>query len=197
MKKIFFNITMLAALCLVLYGCNSSTFLPQEPSTTKKSVMEIKGFEAFVTQEGEPQYILKADQAQVKEEQNLVAMNHIHLTFYKEEEKQESGILVADKGQYYFRENPAKKRHRNDIDLKGNVLFKTSDGTILKTPEVHYQSKDEKIYSKAGFEKRRVTKDQVMIIKGKTFETDINMTHWKDTGAEITFETRSQENEKE
>ena len=178
-------------------GCGSSSFLSQSPPSTPETPLQIKGFEAFVTRAGNPEYILLADEALLKEKRGIVEMKNIHLTFFKEDNNEKSGTLVAQKGIYYVNSAPSLKRRKNDVDLKGDVVFNTDDGTILKTPEVHYNSETEKIYSNAGFVKKRVGKDQTIIISGKSFITDKNLRHWEDKGAEMSFETHQGPTEKE
>lgn len=152
--------------------------------------MKIKGFEAYVTNEGNPQYIIDSENALLKEKLYCIEMKKILLTFFKEGEKGETGTLTSDDGLYFFRDNPSMKRKKNDIDLKGHVMFNTSDGTSLKTPEVHYESASDKIYSNAGFEKRKEGGGQTIVIRGKSFVTDKNLRIWEDTGATMTFETK-------
>jgi len=150
-----------------------------------------------VTDEGKPEYILRADVAKLSENAGWVALKKIHLTFFKKAKEEKSGTLLADSGLYYFRDVPRRKRKRNDIDLKGNVVFHTADGTTLKTPEVHYTGESGKIYSDAGFEKRRISKEQTIIITGRSFVTDKNLRHWEDTGAQMSFESHKGAIEKE
>ena len=154
--------------------------------------MIIKGFKAFATLEGRPQYMLEADSAVLSEKENRVELENIHLIFYKEGEKEPSGTLTAGKGDYYYRDSLDLKHQNNDIDLKGDVLFETTDGTRLKTPEAHYNAKTEKIYSNAGFEKRNQTRDQTIVVTGKSFMTDKNLERWEDTGATLSFESHPQ-----
>ena len=156
--------------------------------------MEIHGFEAHVSLDGKPQYILRSDEAFLKEAQNCVDMNNIHLTFFKEGEEIKTGTLVASDGQYYYRDNPSLKRLRSDIGLTGDINFNMTDGTSLKTPEVHYESSSQKIYSNAGFEKRRKSEEQLIVIKGKSFVTDKNLRKWEDTGASMSMETKEEPN---
>lgn len=156
--------------------------------------MEIHGFEAHVSLDGKPQYILRSDEALLKESQNRVDMNNIHLTFFKEGEKTQTGTLVASNGQYYYKDTPSMKRVKSDIDLRGDVNFNMTDGTSLKTPEVHYESSTQKIYSNSGFEKKRKSEGQTIIIKGKSFVTDKNLLKWEDTGAKMSMETSEEPN---
>ena len=175
---------------LFLAGCGASGFLSDKPPASPDSTMKMKGFEAYATTEGKPQYIIDSDDALLKEKLYCIEMKKIHLTFFKEGEEGKTGTLTSDNGLYFFRDNPSMKRKKNDIDLKGHVLFNTSDGTSLKTPEVHYESASEKIYSSAGFEKRKEGGDQTIVIKGKSFVTDKNLRKWEDTGATMTVETK-------
>ena len=177
---------------VVVCGASHAYSQPDSPLPPQESNMFIKGFKAFVTLEGYPQYILLADTAVLTEKENRAELEKIHLTFFKKGEKEPSGTLTAKKGNYYFRESTDQKQQINDIDLTGDVLFKTTDGAILKTPEVHYNAKTGKIYSNAGFEKRSETRDQTIVISGKGFVTDKNLEHWEDTGAKLSFESHPQ-----
>jgi len=186
------------SICLIFlvllggYGTSRALSQPSSPPPPQESFMTIKGFKAFVTLEGRPQYMLEADTAVLDEKENRVELDNIHLTFYKEGEKEPSGTLTAQKGDYYYRDSPFRKRQNNDIDLTGDVLFQTTDGTRLKTPEVHYNTRTEKIYSNAGFEKRSETRNQTILVTGKGFVTDKNLEHWEDTGATLSFESHPQ-----
>ena len=186
MKMLFVQLLIISFL---VAGCSDSDFLNDKPSMQMASTMEINGFEAHVSLDGKPQYILRSDEALLKEKQSCVDMNNIHLTFFKDGEEAKTGTLVALNGQYYFKDNPALQRQKSDIDLKGNVNFNMTDGTSLKTPEVHYVSSTQKIYSNAGFEKKRKNNGQTIIIKGKVFVTDKNLRKWEDTGAKMSLET--------
>lgn len=177
---------------LGFYGSSSVLSQPPPSPPPQESTMYIKGFKAFVTLEGRPQYLLEADMAVLAEKENRVELENIHLIFYKEGSTEPSGTLTAKKGIYYYQYSPDQNRQNNDIDLTGDVLFHTTDGTLLKTPEVHYDAKKEKIFSKAGFEKRNETRDQTIVISGKSFVTDKNLEHWEDTGAKLSFESHPQ-----
>lgn len=169
--------------------------IPSPPSS--ETGIEIIGFKAFATFEGKPKYIIESEEARVIEKENYVEMKDIHLSFFKENTDEQAGTLTADKGIYYFRDNQKRNHKVNDIDLTGNIRFQTTDGTLLKTSEVHYDNTTEKIYSRSDFEKRKISKDQTLIIKGKSFVTDKTLRHWEDKGATMSFEAHSQQDSKE
>jgi LPS export ABC transporter protein LptC len=173
---------------LFIAGCGSSNFFSKDVPKQPEIALEIKGFEAYVTNDGVPQYILKAESAKLREKTNCVIMDRINLTFIKEGDEKTSSTLVADSGVYYFRDNAKLKKKQSDVDLKGNIVFDLSNGTMLKTPELHYESSSEKIFSNAGFEKRMVGKEQIIIITGKSFVTDKNLLNWEDVGANLTMQ---------
>lgn len=182
----------------VLGGCDSSPLVNNiPPSTSPETTIDVIGFKAFITYEGKPMYIIESKEAWVIEKENYVKMEDIHLSFFKENTEELAGNLTAEEGVYFFRDNPELNHHVNDIELKGNVIFQTMDGTLLKTSEVHYDNVTEKIFSRTGFEKKKVSKDQTLIIKGKSFVTDKTLRHWEDTGATMSFESHSQPDSKE
>ncbi len=184
---------ILLGVCAIPYAFSQTS----SSTLSTESFMMIKGFKAVATLEGQPQYTLEADSAVLSEKENNVELENIHLAFYKKGEKTASGSLTARKGNYYFRDTSDGKHTNNDIDLRGNVVFETTDGTRLKSPEVHYNAKTEKIYSNAGFEKYNESKDQTIVVTGKSFVTDKNMEHWEDTGATLSFRSHSSPDSKE
>lgn len=182
----------------ILGGCDSSSIVNNtSPPTSQETGINVIEFKAFVTYEGKPRYTIESREARVIEEENYVEMEDIHLSFFKESTEELAGTLMADEGFYFFRDNPERNHHVNDIELKGNVVFQTTDGTFLKTSEVHYDDATEKIYSRSDFEKRKVSKEQTLIIKGKSFVTDKTLRHWEDTGATMTLEAHSTPDSKE
>jgi LPS export ABC transporter protein LptC len=194
------KLSIIAGFVLIsaLGGCDSSPMMNNTPApTSTETGIEIIGFKAFATFEGKPRYIIESKEARVIEKDNYVEMDDIHLSFFKENTDEQAGTLTADKGIYYFRDNPERKHHTNDIELTGNVIFQTTDGTLLKTSEVHYDNITEKIYSRSDFEKRKASKDQTLVIKGKSFITDKSLRHWEDTGATMTLEAHTSTDSKE
>ncbi|MBN1900451.1 LPS export ABC transporter periplasmic protein LptC [Candidatus Sumerlaeota bacterium] len=179
-------------------GCDSSSVITSPPPPSIQDTgIEVTGFKAFSTYEGKPKYMIESTEARVIEKDNYVEMRDIHLTFFKENSEEIAGELKANEGIYYFRDNAEKNHHANDIELKGNVVFQTTDGTFLKTSEVLYDNATEKIISRSEFEKRKVGKDQTLIIKGKGFVTDKSLRRWEDKGATMTLEAHSSGESKE
>lgn len=181
------RILTLFLLTLIIAGCGQSGFLSQSPSSSAETTMDVKGFEAYVTEKGEPMYILQAEEARLKEKNNVVELDDIDLKFFQED-KDTSNTLTADSGSYYLRNSAEDRKNRNDIDLFGNIRLVKSDGTTLKTSRLHYDSKSEKIYSDAGFEQRKIAQNRVIVLKGKSFVTDRSMNQFEQVGGEISFE---------
>lgn len=192
------KLIIVLAITVIIGGCGSSTgFLSQAPPDSPDITMDINGFKAYATSRGLSQYRIQADTARLLEEKSIVEMQDIQVTLFEDKTGKESGTLTANTGYFYYRDNPQEKKFKNNVDLKGDIRFEGKDGSILTTPEVHYDSREEIIYSNAGFEKRRVTPDQIITMQGKAFQTDRNLKKWEYTGAETEFESRPEKTEKE
>ncbi len=194
-RRLAIGITGLWAV-LFLAGCGGSTFLSQPAQEESDVTMSIKGLEAWVTNEGKPEYTLTSTQAMLLEKRNCIQMDTIHIKFFRESGDEESGNLTSDHGYYYFREAEGMIRNRGDVDLIGRVLVNMPDGAMLRTEEIVYDGVTRKISSGKPFEKSRVSEKQVIKISGKGFVTDRDMLNWEVTGAVMSVDTPSTSTQK-
>lgn len=134
---------------LVLAGCSGEDE-EQGISARNKPLPDqvISGFSLTETTKGEKDWHMDADKAYVYEKRNLLEADSIEVTFYGEGGRVRS-TLEADYGRL--------NRTSNEMVASGNVVVTSSDGVVLETKTLRWDSEVRKIMSEDSV---RIVRDQ-------------------------------------
>ena len=135
----------LAALCacFALLGCQEEVVRPSvtlEAADTADQVLY--GMEHYVTDQGLRRSLVEADTAYVYQNTQMVEMRGVKVTFYSPSGEITSTV-TGDSGTYLTRDG--------SMSARGNVVAVTPDGRTLRSQELKYDSRSQKISSDKPF----------------------------------------------
>lgn len=155
----------LMVLGLSLAGCRG-----QEPAGESRSSpqpdQEIQGFTLTQTRDGRKVWALRARQALVFEELDRVEASGVTVDFYGEEASLQSTLTAT---------NGVIMRRTNAIEVDGNVVVTSTDGTVLTTDRLVWDERTGKIRSDHAV---RVTKGSD-VMTGSAMEGDPDLKNLK------------------
>ena len=133
----------------LLWGCSSDE---DGAATSERNRplpdQVISGFSLTETSMGEKDWHMDAAKAYIYEKRNVLEADSIDVTFYGPEGQVRS-TLKADHG--------TLNRSSNDMEASGNVVVTSSDGVVLETKSLRWESGPRKI----------VSEDSVRIVREK------------------------------
>jgi lipopolysaccharide export system protein LptC len=135
----------LAALCacFALLGCQEEVVRPSvtlEAADTADQVLY--GMQHYVTDQGLRRSLVEADTAYVYQNTQMVEMRGVKVTFYSPSGEITSTV-TGDSGTYLTRDG--------SMSARGNVIAVTPDGRTLRSQELKYDSRSQKISSDKPF----------------------------------------------
>jgi LPS export ABC transporter protein LptC len=139
------RLSALAALCacFVLLSCQEEVVRPSvtlEAADTADQVLY--GMEHYVTDQGLRRSLVEADTAYVYQNTQTVEMRGVKVTFYSPSGEITSTV-TGDSGTYLTRDG--------SMSARGNVVAVTPDGRTLRSQELKYDSRSQKISSDKPF----------------------------------------------
>jgi lipopolysaccharide export system protein LptC len=138
------RLSALAVLCACFaLGCQEEVVRPSvtlEASDTADQVLY--GMEHYVTDQGLRRSLVEADTAYVYQNTQMVEMRGVKVTFYSPAGEITSTV-TADSGTYLTRDG--------SMHARGNVVAVTPDGRTLRSEELKYDSRSQKISSDKPF----------------------------------------------
>ncbi len=120
----------------------------------------------YFTEQGKLQAILESRHLKEYSDLKTKYLDTIKVRFYKEDKKTPSSVLTAD--------HAVINDKLNKMTAQGNVIVKSNNGRILKTPELVWLSKKNKIYS----DKSVWIADSNEVIEGVGFESDKELNNY-------------------
>ena len=139
------RLSAFAVLCagFALLGCQEEVVRPSvtlQASDTADQVLY--GMEHYVTNQGIRRSLVEADTAYVYQNTQMVEMRGVKVTFYTPTGDITSTV-TADSGTYLTRDG--------SMNARGNVVAVTPDGRTLRSEELKYDSRSQKISSDKPF----------------------------------------------
>ncbi|HSR92444.1 MAG TPA: LPS export ABC transporter periplasmic protein LptC [Gemmatimonadales bacterium] len=129
--------------CFALLGCQEEVVRPSvtlEAADTADQVLY--GMEHYVTDQGLRRSLVEADTAYVYQNTQMVEMRGVKVTFYSPSGEITSTV-TGDSGTYLTRDG--------SMSARGNVVAVTPDGRTLRSQELKYDSRSQKISSDKPF----------------------------------------------
>jgi len=146
----------------VLGGCQAEEAVEPGPSGPRPD-QEIDGFTLTQTREGKRIWALRARHALVFEDADRVEASGVRVDFYDEDAGELRSTLTASSG--------VVMRRRNAIEVTGDVVVTSVDGTTLTTSSLTWDERTGKIRSDSFV---RVTKaNDVMTGTGMEADPDL------------------------
>lgn len=124
---------------LALYGCSGEN--EEQPISARDKPLPdqvISGFGLTETTMGEKDWHMEADKAYIYEKRDILEAESIEVTFYDKAGEVRS-VLRADYGRL--------NRASDDMEASGNVVVTDSDGVVLETKTLRWESEVRKIVS--------------------------------------------------
>jgi LPS export ABC transporter protein LptC len=126
-----------------LSACGEETVRPPLTSTAADSADQVlEGMEHFITNDGVRRTRVLADTAYLYEATQLARLKKVRVTFY-DATGAETSTVVGDSGLYQTRDG--------SMNAWGKVVATTPDGRVLKSEELKYDSRRQKISSNLPF----------------------------------------------
>lgn len=131
------------AMLAALGACGEETVRPPLTATAADSADQmLEGMEHFITNDGVRRTRVLADTAYLYEATQLARLKRVKVTFY-DATGTETSTVVGDSGLYQTRDG--------SMSAWGHVVATTPDGRILKSEELKYDSRKQKISSDLPF----------------------------------------------
>ena len=155
------RLVLVAVVAAALAGCRGEE--PQQPgSAGPRADQEIDGFTLTQTREGKKIWALRARHALVFEEEDRVEASGVRVDFYGDETELQSTLTAA---------SGVVMRRTNAIEVQGDVVVRSTDGTTLTTDRLTWDERTGKIRSDSFV---RVTKaSDVMTGSGMEADPDL------------------------
>lgn len=139
------RLSALSALCacFAFLGCQEEVVRPSvtlEAADTADQVLY--GMQHYVTDQGLRRSLVEADTAYVYQNTQMVEMRGVKVTFYGPSGEITSTV-TGDSGTYLTRDG--------SMSARGNVVAVTPDGRTLRSQELKYDSRSQKISSDKPF----------------------------------------------
>jgi len=139
------RLSALSALCacFAFLGCQEEVVRPSvtlEAADTADQVLY--GMQHYVTDQGLRRSLVEADTAYVYQNTQMVEMRGVKVTFYGPNGEITSTV-TGDSGTYLTRDG--------SMSARGNVVAVTPDGRTLRSQELKYDSRSQKISSDKPF----------------------------------------------
>lgn len=139
------SVSMMTVLSVLLAGLWALTSCARESPEEQVKVQEgpipdqvISDFEITETSMGKKDWTMKAEQAYLYEKRNILEARVVEVTFFDEAGSIRS-VLNAEYGKL--------NRNTDDMEAKGDVIVTGSDGVVLETESLMWQSSTRKIVS--------------------------------------------------
>jgi LPS export ABC transporter protein LptC len=128
---------------LALGACDEEKIRPPLTATAADSADQVlEGMEHFITNDGVRRTRVIADTAYLYEATQLARLKQVKVTFY-DGAGTETSTVVGDSGLYQTRDG--------SMSAWGHVVATTPDGRVLKSEELKYDSRSQKISSNLPF----------------------------------------------
>lgn len=126
-----------------LVACREDTIRPPVTATAADSADQVlEGMEHFITNDGVRRTRVIADTAYLYEATQLARLKKVKVTFYSAT-GEETSTIVGDSGIYQTRDG--------SMSAWGHVVATTPDNRVLKSEELKYDSRTQKISSGVAF----------------------------------------------
>jgi LPS export ABC transporter protein LptC len=130
-------------LLLSLTACAEETVRPPVTGAAADSADQVlEGMEHFITNDGVRRTRVIADTAYLYEATQLARLKKVKVTFYSAT-GEETSTIVGDSGIYQTRDG--------SMSAWGHVVATTPDNRVLKSEELKYDSRTQKISSSVAF----------------------------------------------
>jgi len=165
MKSSFFAFVLFVFL---FSACGEKKLEPVIDFTEGDSLptQESWGDTIYFTEQGKLQAILESKRLKEYADLKLKYLDTIKVSFYKGEKKNPSSVLTAN--------HAIINDKLNRMTAQGNVVVRSGNGRTLKTPELIWLNKKNKIYS----EKSVWIADSNEVIEGVGFESDKELNNY-------------------
>ena len=158
--------TALAAVILVLAGCDQARRAVPGASQGELPDQEVSDFVVTETDAGRPEWTLYARNAGMFNARSLVVAHGVRIDFFDEEGKR-SSTLTAREGEMH--------QARRDMVARGNVVLQTTEGTRMTTEVLQFLNQEQKIVSDQLVRVER----KGDILTGYGFESDPELKHFE------------------
>ncbi len=123
---------------LAVLGCSRQGRQASLAEKTRE-VVTMRGFHMVQTDLGVKKYIIDADEANINPRVKLISFKVVKTKYYDKEKeianlRSDTGVIHTD---------------TNDIEVKGNVLLKTTDGSRLETESLTWSNAKNKLRTEA------------------------------------------------
>ena len=143
--------------------------------------MDIDGFFADLTEGGVRIQRVIADHAVYQMNQGLYNLDNVKIEFFDGDGRKVVEELFCNDGVWYTRPHPDKDRNKSDMDLEGNVFYRSLEsGSALRTEKIYFNSEADHFSSDEPFVQLFLREDNSMLVlKGEGFETDKGFANWQ------------------
>jgi len=156
----------LLSLALLASGCSGAKKSNPVSSGGELPDQEVTDFVLTETDRGQPQWTLYANWAATYQSRNLVVARTIHVDFF-DDKGQRSSTLTADTGDI--------QQVTRDMTARGHVVLQTTEGTRMRTEELHFTNQAQRITS----DKLVTVERKGNVLDGIGFSSDPELHHYE------------------
>ena len=186
--SLFIDLLMLAVFTVASVGCHSSSKAAKEKDSAEvHSGPILVNMTARIYNGNDLQSIVQAERGHVNLNTKEGSLHKTAVTLY--DSGKQTGKVVGDTGILFLADIdlPDTKADKDDIILRGHVLYTDKDGGTMSVPEIRYYSRTGKLISSGDkFEKRMKINEDDYLLTGSHFETNKDLTNFTAYGPRLT-----------